>query len=245
MAAVAPVVTVTPQQPAISNMQVLPVTIAVTGSGATPTGSVVLSSGSYNSPASVLVNGQTVIQIPAGALALAADTLTATYTPDTNSSAAYTTGTGTGNVTVTAVTVQLPTKLQGYKAQLAYNNGVANVIVAGLKNLKGGFKIDELDSTDHGTNGWKTRMAGLNDFDGQADLDYIEGDASQQYLLNAVLNHTALQLTLFPTKVSGSGANSFVGPAIITAWDWDGDNTKLQGASIKLSGNGPFSVVAQ
>ena len=69
MAAVAPVVTVTPQQPAISNMQVLPVTIAVTGSGATPTGSVVLSSGAYNSPASVLVNGQTVIQIPAGVLA--------------------------------------------------------------------------------------------------------------------------------------------------------------------------------
>lgn len=248
MAAVAPTVTVTPQQSTITNLQVLPVTVAVAGSGATPTGSVVLSSGGYTSPASVLQNGQTVINVPAGALAVAAspgDTLTVTYTPDANSSSAYTTGTGTTNVIVIAVTVQLPAKLQGYKAQLAYNNGTTNVIVAGLKNVKGGFKVDMLDSTDHGTNGWKSRMAGLNDFDGSATLDYIEGDASQAYLLAAILNHSPLQLTLYPTKVSGSGANSFVGPAVIESWDWDGDNTKLQGVEIKLSGNGPFSVVAQ
>ncbi len=245
MAAVAPVLTVTPQQSTITNLQVLPVTVAVTGSAGTPTGSVVLTSGTYTSPASTLVSGVTVINVPAGALAISSDTLTATYTPDTAGSTNYLTTTGTGTVIVTAVTVQLPTKLQGYKAQLAYNPGTGNVIVAGLKNLKGGFKVDELDSTDHGTNGWKSRMAGLNDFEGSADLDYIEGDASQAYLLDAVLNHTALQLTLFPTVVSGSGAKSFVGPAIIADWQWDGDNTKLQGVQVKLVGNGPFTVVAQ
>ena len=245
MATVAPTVTVTPQQPAITNVQVLPVTVAVAGSGATPTGSVVLTSGGYTSPASKLINGQTVIQIPAGALANGSATLTAAYTPDSGSSSTYSAANGTATVTVSAVVVQLPTKLQGYKAQLSYNNGVSNVLLAGLKNVKGGIKVDELDSTDHGNNGWKSRMAGLNDFEGSADLDYIEGDASQAYLLNAVLNHTAIQLTLLPTVASGSGANSFVGPAIITAWDWSGDNTKLQDVSVKLAGNGPFSVVAQ
>jgi predicted secreted protein len=226
-------------------MQVLPVTVAVTGTGATPTGSVQLSSGGYTSPASKLVNGQTVINIPANGLAVGAAVLTAAYTPDTASTAAYTAANGTANVTVTAVTVQLPSKLQGYKAQIAYNPGTGIVILAGLKNVKGGFKADELDSTDHGNNGWKSRMSGLLDFDGSADLDYIEGDASQQYLLNAVLNHIPLLLTLFPTTASGSTANSFVGPAVITDWEWSGDNTKLQDVSIKLAGNGPFSVVAQ
>ena len=145
-----------------------------------------------------------------------------------------------------AVTVSLPTKLQGYKAQLAYLSSTGtNVLVAGLKELDGGFTVEELDSTDHGNNGWKSRMAGLNDFDGSAKLDYIAGDDSQTYLLNAVISHTALSLTLLPVDDAGSGVQSFVGPAIITAWKWDGKNTDLQGVQITLKGNGPFSVVAQ
>jgi predicted secreted protein len=206
---------------------------------------VSLSSGTYNSPASKLLNGKTIINVPAGVLAVGAAVLTVTYTPDTASTAAYTTATGTANVTVTAVVVQLPSKLQGYMAQLAYNPGTGNVILAGLKTVKGGFKTDELDSTDHGNNGWKSRMSGLLDFDGSAELDYIEGDASQAYLLSAVLNHTPLLLTLLPTMASGSGALSFVGPAIISSWDWSGDNAKLQDVAIKLAGNGPFSPVIQ
>jgi predicted secreted protein len=246
MAAVAPTVTVTPAQSSITNMQVLPVIVTVTGTGATPTGSVVLSSTSYTSPAATLVAGVATINVPAGALAIGAtDTLTAAYTPDAGSTAAYTTGTGTGTVTVTAIAVTLPTKLQGYKAQLAYSVGSAVTIVAGLKDLEGGFKVDELDSTDHGNNGWKSRMAGLNDFEGSAKLDYIAGDASQAYLLNAVLNHTALNLILLPVDSTASGVQSFAGPAIITDWKWDGKNTDLQGVQISLKGNGPFSVVAQ
>jgi predicted secreted protein len=246
MSAIAPTVTVTPAQSSIVNTQTLSVAIAVTDSGATPTGAVALTSGTYTSVSSALVGGSTTIVIPAGSLAIAAsDTLTATYTPDSASTAAYTTATGTATVAVTAVTVSLPTKLQGYKAQLAYTASGASVLVAGLKELDGGFTVEELDSTDHGNNGWKSRMAGLNDFDGSAKLDYIAGDASQTYLLNAVINHTALSLTLLPVDDAGSGVQSFVGPAIITAWKWDGKNTDLQGVQITLKGNGPFSVVAQ
>jgi predicted secreted protein len=247
MSAVAPTVTVTPAQSSIVNTQTLSVVIAVAGSGATPTGTVALASGTYASSAVTLVDGFATIVVPAATLTIAAsDTLTATYTPDTASSAAYTTATGTANVAVTAVTVSLPTKLQGYKAQLAYvNSAGASILVAGLKELDGGFTVEELDSTDHSNDGWKSRMAGLNDFDGSAKLDYIEGDSSQKYLLSAVMNHTPLRLTLLPIDAAGSGAQSFVGPAIITAWKWDGKNTDLQGVQITLKGNGPFSVVTQ
>jgi len=247
MSAVAATVTVTPAQSSIVNTQTLSVLIAVAGTGATPTGAVALTSGTYASGAITLVGGFATINIPAGSLAIAAsDTLTATYTPDSASTTAYLTATGTATVKVAAVVVSLPAKLQGYLAQLAYTSASgANVIVAGLKELDGGFTVEELDSTDHSNNGWKSRMAGLNDFDGSAKLDYIAGDNSQTYLLNAVLNHTSLNLTLLPTDVAGSGVQSFVGPAIITAWKWDGKNTDLQGVQITLKGNGPFSVVAQ
>ena len=52
-----PAVSVTPASGSFTTAQSLGVTIAVSGSGGTPTGSVVLSSGSYTSPAATLSSG--------------------------------------------------------------------------------------------------------------------------------------------------------------------------------------------
>jgi predicted secreted protein len=246
MAAVAPTVTVTPSAAAITNVQALPVAVSVTGAGGTALGTVQLTSGTYTSNNITLVNGAATIVVPAAVLAISADTLTVTYTPTGTSIAAYLTGTGTANVTVTIAPVTLPSKLQGYKAQLTYTPPTgAPVVIAGLKDLEGGFKAEELDSTDHGNNGWKARLLGLLDFEGSAKVDYIAGDASQTYLLNSILNSTTLSITMAPVLSPGSGVASFVGPAIITDWKWDGKNTDLQGVQMTLKGAGPFVVVAQ
>ena len=98
-----PTVTVTPSPSSITSAQSTAVTIAVSGgSGATPTGSVTLSSGTYGSAATPLTSGGAVLTVPAGSLAIGADTLTATYTPDSTSSSIYNSATGTGSITVTA-----------------------------------------------------------------------------------------------------------------------------------------------
>jgi predicted secreted protein len=245
MAAVAPTVTVTPSQATVTNVQAVQVGIAVAGTAGVCTGSVVLTSGAFTSGPAVLSNGQATITIPPGVLAVAVDTLSATYTPDTQSSANYTTATGTGSVTVVKIVVSLPTKLQGYKAQLAVGVAGALTIIAGLKDLTGGFKSEQLDATDHGNNGWKSRLAGLLDFEGSASLDYIVGDGSQALLRNAVFTQQVLNITLLPVDSAGSGADSFVGTAIIVDFDWDGKNTDLQSVKVKLAGAGPFAVVAQ
>ena len=100
---IAPTVTVTPAVFAIATTQALSVTVAVSGGtgNPTPTGSVTLSSGTYNSAATALSSGSAQINIPAGSLAAGSDTLQASYTPDSASSATYLTATGTsGSVTV-------------------------------------------------------------------------------------------------------------------------------------------------
>jgi len=104
-----PTVTVTPASSSITAAQSLSVTIAVSGTGATPTGSVVLSSGAYTSAATALSSGSVAITIPAGSLATGSDTLTAKYTPDSASSAAYNSASGTAPVTVTASATTTPT----------------------------------------------------------------------------------------------------------------------------------------
>ncbi|HMD76955.1 MAG TPA: glycoside hydrolase family 44 protein [Terracidiphilus sp.] len=100
--ATTPTVTVTPASSSITTAQSLSVTIAVSGSSGTPTGSIVLSSGSYTSSATTLSSSSATITIPAGSLATGSDTLIATYTPDSNSSATYNSASGTGSITVTA-----------------------------------------------------------------------------------------------------------------------------------------------
>ena len=95
-----PTVTVTPAASSINSAQTLAVTVSVSGSSSAPTGSVVLSSGSYASSATSLSSGSATITIPAGSLAAGSVTLTARYTPDSASIAAYNSASGTASVTV-------------------------------------------------------------------------------------------------------------------------------------------------
>jgi hypothetical protein len=101
-ALVLPTVTVTPASTSVSITQSLGVSIAVSGGSGTPTGSIALSSGSYNSGAATLSSGAASVTIPAGSLAAGTDTLTVTYTPDAASSSIYSSAAGTAAVTVTA-----------------------------------------------------------------------------------------------------------------------------------------------
>jgi hypothetical protein len=99
---VTPTVTVTPASSSLTTAQSLSVKIGVSGTSGTPTGSVILSSGSYLSSSVVLSSGSATITIPAGALASGSDTLTAKFTPDAGSSASYNSASGTASVNVTA-----------------------------------------------------------------------------------------------------------------------------------------------
>ena len=104
-----PTVAVMPGSKSITTAQFLQVTVKVSGGGSTPTGTVLLTSGSYSSGAAVLAGGSVTINISAGALATGNDTLTATYTPDAAGSATYTSATGTSPVTVTIPGTITPT----------------------------------------------------------------------------------------------------------------------------------------
>ena len=104
---VAPTVTVSPSPASITAAQSTTVTVTVSApvGGATPTGSITLTSGTYASAVTTLSSGSAVITVPGSSLAVAADTLTATYTPDTASSTLYSSATGTSTVTVTSAPV--------------------------------------------------------------------------------------------------------------------------------------------
>lgn len=96
---VTPPIVVTPGSSSITTAQSLTVNVTVNGNP-TPTGSVVLTSGSYSSSAVALVNGTAAISIAAGTLPVGTDTLSATYTPDASSAPFFNASSGSSSVTV-------------------------------------------------------------------------------------------------------------------------------------------------
>ena len=98
-------VNVNPASTTLNSSASLSVPVTVTGSGATPSGTVTLTNGSYTSGPQTLVNGAYTFTIPANSLAGGSDVLTVTYSGDAN----YGTSTGTATVTVTEATFTLTT----------------------------------------------------------------------------------------------------------------------------------------
>lgn len=105
---VTPAVTVTPSSSTISTVQGVNVTISVSGSP-TPTGTVILSAGSYATSATTLVNGSAILAIPSGSLATGIYTLAVTYTPDPSSASTYNTATGSSLITIIPAAKITPT----------------------------------------------------------------------------------------------------------------------------------------
>lgn len=102
-----PTVTVSANPASITTAQSTTVTVTVSGTSGTPTGSVTLSSGSYRSGPVVLVSGGAQITIPAGSLIVGTNTLVAAYT--SSETAIYNNASGSVAVTVSNPTIITPT----------------------------------------------------------------------------------------------------------------------------------------
>jgi len=141
-----PTVTVTPSSQSIMTIQSLTVTVTVSGTSGTPTGSITVTSGSFTSGTPTLSNGSAQITIALGSLAAGTDTLTASYTPDAASSSTYNGASGSGSVLVTtttpAVTVtpglQAITTLQPLTVTVAVGSGTAAPNATGSVTLTSG-----------------------------------------------------------------------------------------------------------
>jgi N-acetylneuraminic acid mutarotase len=99
-----PAVTATPSAFSITTAQALTVTVTVSGGtgSPTPTGSVILTSGTFAAPPMALSGGNAAIIVPAGSLNTGRNWLLVNYTPDSAGASTYNGASGTESVLVTA-----------------------------------------------------------------------------------------------------------------------------------------------
>jgi hypothetical protein len=98
-----PTVTVAPGKTSIATSDALQVTVSVSGTSGTATGSVKVTGGGYTSSSATLSGGSAVITIPANSLPAGSMTLTGSYTPDSASSSKYNSASAAATVTVTGI----------------------------------------------------------------------------------------------------------------------------------------------
>jgi hypothetical protein len=110
-----------------------------------PTGSVMLTSGSYTSPAVVLASGIATISVPAGSLEMGQNIVTVTYTADSASSSIYASASSAFGVTVGVIppsVTETPsperiTTSQAMTVGVAVSGGIGNPTATGLVQVAG------------------------------------------------------------------------------------------------------------
>ncbi len=135
---VTPTVTLMPSSSAISASAPLTVSVQVTYSisSSAPSGTIILTSGSFTSAVVALASGGGTITVPAGTLVVGTDTLTVTYTPDSASAALYNTATGIGSVSVSQ---GLPTVTWATPASIPYGTALSGAQLNATASTPGAF----------------------------------------------------------------------------------------------------------
>ena len=145
---ITPSVTVTPSSSSITTTQSLQVSVAVSaGLGLTPSGSVILTSGTYTQ-SSALSGGAASILIPAGSLAVGTDTLSVAYTPpSTITPSIFTSATGSNTVTVTAATGTNPLVAWNTPAPITYGTPLSVAQLDATASVPGTFSYSPAAGT--------------------------------------------------------------------------------------------------
>jgi hypothetical protein len=140
---VTPSMSVLPSALSITTTQPLNVTVSIgaSGSGMTPSGTVVLSGGGYNSPTATLSGGSATLGISAGLLAAGTDTLTASYTPDSNSSPNYNSSSASTTVAVTAAPSFALSPSEATLSVVQGSNSTDTVTVTGANGFTGSVTL--------------------------------------------------------------------------------------------------------
>jgi subtilase family serine protease len=150
-------VSVTPASYSITASQALSVTVAVTSAypgGATPTGTVTLSSGSYNSGAQTLSTSGTCtaascnITIPANSLGSGTDNLTASYSGDTT----YAPEIGGVTVTVAGASFTLSASAASPASISAAGSAISTITVTSTNGYTGTVALSCAASSTNPTN---------------------------------------------------------------------------------------------
>lgn len=114
----------------------------------------------------------------------------------------------------------MPTaSLPGFNAKLAVSTdgGTTYTDIGELREVTLTLEADEIDATSKDSGSWREFIPGLKQWGGSAAGLYLQANAGQDAVYNALVNGTTVKLRFRPR--AGAGNDQFIGDAIITSYE--------------------------
>lgn len=131
-------------------------------------------------------------------------------------------------------------KHRGFEGHLYFTTaGGAKQKLANISGYELNIKAAEIDANDHDSNGWGDKLDGYKDWSVTIDHLYVDGDVTQEAMLDALLGSTDVITELRPVDVT-SQAN-WNGTARITDYKETVKGATAQARNLTLSGRGALT----
>lgn len=132
------------------------------------------------------------------------------------------------------------TKIRGYEGQLYYTVGSGTkTLYANVTDIELDIKADEIDFSDHSTQGWKDTAPGLKAFSGTIKAMSKSLGTDEDAFFDAIVNSTDLTLEFRPQDVTAG--RSYTGTIGITDYKAGAPNSGAQVVDISFVGRGALT----
>jgi len=158
------------------------------------------------------------------------------------------TGTGVGvgavvtqvNADTNTVTVSVASTATASGVAITFTRAATRVKLAHCKGWDVDIKADEIDASDHDTEGWKDKLDGLREFSGTVDVMNFTDDQTQLDLVDAMLSGSIdVQAEFRP--LDKVGEVNYTGTIRFTGLKFGAKGSTAQESNYTFSGRGALT----
>ena len=99
---------------------------------------------------------------------------------------------------------------------------------------------DTFDATSHDSSGERERIGGITGWTGSAEALFVDDDASQRQIFNALTGQTKVDFSFMP--IGSSSGDHWTGSGFITGHELTGPNEDAAAMSIEMEGTGVLTL---
>ena len=133
--------------------------------------------------------------------------------------------------------------IAGYKALVktsTSSTGGTLTQIAELRDYTLTGTHDTFDATSHDSSGERERIGGITGWTGSAEALFVDDDASQRQMFEALNGQTKVDFSFMP--IGSSSGDHWVGSGFITGHELTGPNEDAAAMSIEIEGTGVLTL---
>ena len=133
--------------------------------------------------------------------------------------------------------------IAGYKAIVKTSTaaGQSQTKIGELRDYTLNTTHDTFDATSHDSSGERERIGGITGWTGSAEALFVDDDASQRQIFEALNGQTKINVSFLPVG-SSSANDSWEGTGFIAGHELTGPNEDAAALSIEIEGTGVLTL---